>query len=235
MATPKTGRPIGRPADPQKAETIVEASWALFLQRGVEGVSVEAIAARAGVSKVTLYKHFPDKAALFEAGVRREVERIEAAQAVEADTPDGLAPMLRRFGMGLMAFIASDAAVDFYNALSGELRRHEPLARLFYDTGPGRTRASLAAILSAAADRGELCIDDPNQAAEHLFGLWQGFSNFQLSLGVESEAIRETLAIRVERGLDVFMRAYGRPSPGPTEPASSNVEPSAMARPAPRR
>ena len=225
MATPKTGRPIGRPADPNKGETIVDASWGLFLERGVEGVSIEAIAARAGVSKVTLYKHFPDKAALFEAGVRREVERIEAAQASETGAPEGLVPTLQRFGIGLMAFIASDAAVDFYNALSGELRRHEPLARLFYETGPGRTRASLAAIISAAADRGELCTNDPNQAAEHLFGLWQGFSNFQLSLGVESDAIRRTLETRVERGLAVFMRAYGRPSLETTEPATSNLEP----------
>ena len=209
MVTPKTGRPVGRPVDPEKAVAIVEAGWAMFLERGVEGVSVEAIAARAGVSKVTFYKHFADKIALFEAGVLRETERIEAAQRANGSTEDiGLRETLRGFGLGLMTFLVSDPAIDFYNALSGELRRHETLARRFYSVGPGRTRDRLAAILAAASDRGELAIDDPFEAAEHLFGLWQGFSNLQLSLGVESKRIRRTLRRRVDRALDVFMRAY---------------------------
>ena len=210
MVTRKTGRPVGRPADPEKAAAIVDAGWTMFLERGVEGVSVEAIAARAGVSKVTFYKHFADKIALFEAGVLRETERIEAAQRADqaAAAPD-LRTTLRGFGMGLMTFLVSDPAIDFYNALSGELRRHEALAQRFYNVGPGRTRAHLASILGAAAERGELAIDDPFQAAEHLFGLWQGFSNLQLSLGVESAEIRRTLDRRIDSALDVFLKAYG--------------------------
>ena len=211
MVTPKTGRPIGRPADPDKAVAILDASWALFLERGVEGVSVEAIAARAGVSKVTFYKHFPDKIALFEAGVLRETERIEAMQRV--DHPSGkldLRQTLRGFGLGLMTFLVSDPAIDFYNALSGELRRHEALAQRFYNVGPGRTRSHLAAILAAASESGELVIEDPFEASEHLFGLWQGFSNLQLSLGVETAIIRAMLERRVDSALDVFFKAYAK-------------------------
>ena len=171
---------------------------------------MEAVAERAGVSKATLYKLFPDKAALFEAGVAREMAMIEAAQKLSGDQPSDsdLIATLRTFGIGIMSFLVSDHAVDFYNALSGELRRHENLAQSFYAMGPGRTRSILAAILAGAAARGELKIDDPLQAAEHLFGLWQGFSNFQLSLGVESEVIRSTIKARVDRGIAVFMKAY---------------------------
>jgi TetR/AcrR family transcriptional repressor of mexJK operon len=209
MVTRKTGRPVGRPADPEKASALVDAGWTMFLERGVEGVSVEAIAARAGVSKVTFYKHFADKGALFEAGVLRETEKIEAAQRGDHSAENvSLKETLRRFGLGLMAFLFSDPAIDFYNALSGELRRHEPLARRFYDVGPGRTRNHLATILADASERGELAIADPFEAAEHLFGLWQGFSNLQLSLGVESAEIRRTLERRIDSALDVFLRAY---------------------------
>jgi TetR/AcrR family transcriptional repressor of mexJK operon len=211
MATPKTGRPVGRPPDPDKSEAIILASWELFLAQGVEGTTMEAIAESAGVSKATLYKLFPDKAALFEAGVAREMAMIEAAQKLSGDQPrdTDLIDTLRTFGIGIMSFLVSDHAVDFYNALSGELRRHENLAQSFYAMGPGRTRANLAAILAGAAARGELKIDDPLQAAEHLFGLWQGFSNFQLSLGVESAQIRSTISKRVDDGIAVFMKAYG--------------------------
>lgn len=217
MITRKTGRPVGRPPDISKVEAIIEAGWQLFLAHGVEGVALEAIAAKAGVSKVTLYKHFPDKGSLFTAGVEREMSRIEAEQGLQGsqEVPSNLENLLRQFGRGLMEFIFSDPAVDFYNALSGELRRHEDLAKRFYESGPGRTRSNLSQILAAAARRGELELTDPVEAAEHLFGLWQGFSNFQLSLGVESKIIRNEIAKRIDNGLAVFLKAYGyRPMAG---------------------
>ena len=216
MVTPRTGRPKGRPSDPEKREAIVHAGWSLFLARGVEGVAVDAIASSAGVSKATLYKHFRDKPAIFEAGVLREMERIEAAQALGTDRGEAdafrdvgaLAETLQRFGFGLMSFLVSDPAVDFYNALSGELRRHPELARRFYAMGPGHTRANLSAILAEASRRGLLRVTDAEVAAEHLFGMWQGFTNFQLSLDVESEVIRTTLDERVAVAISVFMKAY---------------------------
>ena len=103
----------------------------------------------------------------------------------------------------------SKPAIDFYSVLAGELRRHADLARSFYELGPGRTRDNLAALLRFAMERDELVALDPHQAAEDLFGLWQGFTNFQLALGVDADAIRDDLRARVARGIALFMRAYG--------------------------
>jgi len=63
---PHAPRPPGRPRDPAKVEAILDTSWRLFLARGVEGVTVDTIAAEAGVAKMTLYAYFPDKRALFQ-------------------------------------------------------------------------------------------------------------------------------------------------------------------------
>ena len=203
-------RPLGRPRDPAKAEVILDASWRLFLAHGVEAVTVEAIAAEAGVSKGTIYSHFSDKSALFQEGVRREMAKIAVAQAIDpASFEDAsLEDTLIAFGMGIMEFLTSEPAVDFYNSLSGELRRNPELAHLFYEAGPGRTRANLAAILAAATEADKLDIDDPEEAAETLFGIWQGFTNFQLSLGIEPQKIRESIAIRVQQGVHRFLKAY---------------------------
>lgn len=183
----------------------------MFLAQGVEAVSVEAIAAQAGVSKASFYKHFTSKPALFEAAVLREMQRIEAAQQppVVAGAAHNLQATLRQFGIGLMGFLVSAPAVDFYKALAGELSRHKPLARRFYELGPGRTLANLTALIADAARKGELVAPDPALAAEHLVGLWQGFSNYQLSLGIGQRAIRAGIAARVDAGLRVFMAAYG--------------------------
>jgi TetR/AcrR family transcriptional repressor of mexJK operon len=215
MKSTRQRRPVGRPSDPTLATNLLDAGWQMFLERGVEPVAVEAIAARAGVSKATFYKHFPDKTALFEEAVLREMERIEAAQKLTAldDTRTDLADRLRRFGIGLMSFLFDQSAVDFYNALSAELARHKTLARRFYELGPGRTRANLAAILVEAECDGELVISDPEEAAEHLIGLWQGISQYQLSLGISVNSVRASIPKRVDAGIRVFLAAYGPDKP----------------------
>lgn len=203
-------RPVGRPADPELATRLLETGWQMFLARGVDAVSVEAVAAQAGVSKATFYKHFAHKQALFEAAVLHEMERIEAAQQLQdpSGAKQSLEAKLRQFGTGLMGFLVSQPAVDFYKALAGELSRHKPLARSFYNLGPGRTLTNLAVLLRDAARQGELEAPDPMLAAEHLIGLWQGLSNFQLALGIDQRRIRGAIPARVDAGLRVFLAAY---------------------------
>lgn len=204
-----SSRPVGRPKDHDKARAILDAGWQLFLAHGVEATSIEAIAARAGVSKVTLYKYYPDRTTLFKAAVLREMERIEQAQGVHQPTAvQPIAAQLRAFGLGIMTFLTSQPAIDFYSVVAGELRRHETLARAFYDLGPGRTRANLAGLLGAAVARGELAALDPHQAAEELFGLWQGFTNFQFSLGIDIALVHADLERRVTRGVQIFLAIY---------------------------
>lgn len=207
---PGMKRTRGRPRDHTKIEAVLDAGWALFLERGVAAVPVEAIAEKAKVSKGTIYACFPDKSALFEAAVKREMERIEAAQGLTNREPTKapLHDVLIGFGNGIMRFLASEPAVGFYNALSAELRLHPKLAQAFWDLGPGKTRSNLAAILSAAAQRGEIEIDDATQSAEALFGMWQGFSNLQLALALPPADIDAWIADRVLRGVNIFLLAH---------------------------
>ena len=158
---------------------------------------------------MTVYKHFTDKHALFEAAMLREMRAIEMVQVPgPGDQINDLESKLRAFGIGIMSYLATGAAIDFYNVLAGELRRHPEVARTFYELGPARTVANLASILAGAGDR--LAIDDPVRAAEALFGLWQGASNFQLSLGVADAPAEGAIAERVDYGIALFMRAFAR-------------------------
>lgn len=212
VQTPPARRPGGRRPDLEKAERILNVGWELFLSRGVESVSMEAIAAEAGVSKVTVYKYYPDKATLFEAAVRRATLGIEAAQNLP--TPGGtLRERLEQFGIGLMTFLGSPQAVAFYSVLAGELRRNPQLAQRFYDLGPGRTMANLTAIIKAGVAAGDIAVDDPAEAAEMLVGAWQGLTNYRLALALDTAAYETTLATRVRSGVAYFLRAYAPGSP----------------------
>jgi AcrR family transcriptional regulator len=70
--TPKRGRPTADQAA-AIANTILAAATEIFLSEDYEGASMEAIAARAGVPKSTLYKRFPDKRTLLRAVLKERV------------------------------------------------------------------------------------------------------------------------------------------------------------------
>ena len=75
--------PAGRPSSRQR---ILEAAEALAREQGPGNISLDAVAARAGLSKGGLLYNFPTKAKLLEALVEMHIERAEAAlaQSVEA-------------------------------------------------------------------------------------------------------------------------------------------------------
>src|SRR2546430_11962234 len=90
-----------RRKDDRPAE-ILSAALDCFAERGFAATRLDDIAARAGVSKGTLYLYFPGKEELFKALVREEllpnVERLEAAAAGPRPAPDLAAPLLSRLG-----------------------------------------------------------------------------------------------------------------------------------------
>ena len=77
----------------------------LFAKRGLEGVPVEAIAAAAGVSKVTVYANFKDKAAILEAIVARETDRLAQEVSAGAQTDGTLGDRLRQVGSALVSML----------------------------------------------------------------------------------------------------------------------------------
>jgi len=55
---------LQRPRSLQAHDKVIESTLELVAARGIEGTSVDAIASTSGVSKATIYKHWPDKEAL---------------------------------------------------------------------------------------------------------------------------------------------------------------------------
>ena len=64
---------------PQRRDQLVGVGRQAFAERGFDGVSMEEIAARAGVSKPVVYEHFGSKEGLYQEVVRREMARLEEA------------------------------------------------------------------------------------------------------------------------------------------------------------
>jgi AcrR family transcriptional regulator len=63
-ATPTAERPRGRPRDPSRDEAIVEAAIEVLVREGYDRLTMEGVAAEAGVGKATLYRRWASKAEL---------------------------------------------------------------------------------------------------------------------------------------------------------------------------
>ena len=200
----------GRPKDPAKRAAIVEAATSLFVAQRYEMVTMEEVAVKAGVSKMTVYSHFADKEALFEDVVRGVSDQMMRGLL---DVGSGKLPLRERLtdiGTAFLCVIINLHAGGMVHSLPMLSVSHALRSRL-YNAGPGRTLAVLAAILKEAVERNELIVDSPAEAAQDLVSLWEGGLTARIVFGVVEPATAEEIAQRAQRGTDVFLRAYGNP------------------------
>src|SRR5690606_18413836 len=84
------------------------------------------------------------------------------------------------------------------------------LAELFYEAGPQRVCEGMTLILEQACARGELCIDQPMDAARHFFTLLKGDPHFRLLIGFAPAMDQGQLQEHVGGVVELFLRLYGR-------------------------
>ena len=198
----------GRPTDERKTEAIIDAARDAFFGEGYSASSIERIAEKAGVSKVTIYKRFGDKAGLLEALVRRQAKHMTATISEANRDADTIEAQLVNFGVTLMSFLFDDTHFHFDTMLMIERDRHPEAAHRFFDAGPGTMRRELITILIAADKRGDLKIDTAKAAAEDLLSLWKGFADMELRFGVAKKPTPRDIQNHVRHGVGVFLRAY---------------------------
>ena len=168
MTEAPTATPPSRSA--RKRQTILSAGQALFLDGGYQGTSVDQIAARASVSKQTVYKHFGDKQELLFAIVTDALDTAAAPFldriAALPQTTDLRADLIALAEEYLHAVLA-EPVVQLRRLVIAEANRLPELARLYYDHAPTRTLAALTDGFRALHDRGLLDAPQPRLAAEH--------------------------------------------------------------------
>ena len=144
----KSGRPPR--ADALKLrQRILEVATELFLEEGYGSTSIEAVAARAGVSKRTFYDRFEDKAALFAAVVHYIIEHIRPPADVPLLAGANLSQILRRLAGLILKASLSPQAIALHRLVTGESSRFPELATAVEnDGGQAEATALIAGLLS---------------------------------------------------------------------------------------
>jgi AcrR family transcriptional regulator len=155
----------GRPRSAQAHQAILDAAVALFIEQGLEGMSVEAVAARAGTGKTTIYRRWTSKEDLV-------IDAIAQVLAAAPTTDTGsVREDLLRLGRELHGLMSSSATGGVFPRMAAEVTRRSRLGRLYGQRVIGPRRAALAEALQRGIQRGELPKDtDVELAIDLLVG-----------------------------------------------------------------
>lgn len=200
---------------PEKRRAIAEAAIAAFTRDGFPRANVTAIAAEAGVSKRTLYKHYGDKEKLFGAVVADRVSALqqrfaEASELHLADATD-IRAALTAFGREwIRTLIAPDLAA-LRRLLVAEGGHFPSLVNAWRSAGPDPVNVVVEDQLRRLHRAGRLDIPDVPRAAEHLAALLLYSANNRVlfDLGPIPERDIERYATD---GVDAFLRMYPPPA-----------------------
>jgi TetR/AcrR family transcriptional regulator, mexJK operon transcriptional repressor len=200
------------PRGDRRREEIAAIAEGIFLERGFTETTMQLVAARAGASKETLYRHFGNKEELFAEIVRRLSTRITGGQDGELDVTGTPREVLGRLGFNLLRFVTGAASLSFHRVIVAEAVRAPELGRIFYAQGPGRVFDELAHYLGCATRRGVLRCPEPELAAKLFLGAI--IANHQIreltAPGFEPFKGKKMRA-HVEEAVELFLARY-RPS-----------------------
>lgn len=162
-------RSPGRPRSETSRQAILKASLELAAETGYAKLTIEGIAARAGVGKQTIYRWWPSKAdVLLEAGAAKADLHVPVTDlgSYRAD--------LRAFLQGSYQIANHPQMADLLRALMAEAQINPDFGDRFRIAFLERRREALAVVTDRARERGDLPIrPDPGTVADIVFGtIW---------------------------------------------------------------
>lgn len=205
-------KPGGRPTREQAAAIdarILDGARAVFCRKGVANSGLEEIAAELGVSKHTLYRRYPNKAALLEAVVGRDVGRFRDGllSAAAGEGGEGALDALRRAAFHYVEIGSSRDYAAFYLSVSAEAAI-SPVLRERLASWSRDALEPLVGCVAAAQGAGELRPGDPASVCGILVDLLEGVNN-RLRLGDDAAADALSLLRLFEERWTVFTTALG--------------------------
>jgi TetR/AcrR family transcriptional repressor of mexJK operon len=197
--------PAGRALSDKKREAILHGAKAVFLKHGFGGASMDQVAAAAGVSKMTVYRHFGSKEDLF-AGVITELCQRIVAEDLEEIFAREPREALRAFARKMTDIVFARDTTELHRIVIAESRRFPKLGALFYETGPQACIDALEDYLIGHRQDRRFRVEDPRRSAEEFLELLRGYSHLKMLLGIEKAPSSRDIDARIESAVRHVMR-----------------------------
>jgi TetR/AcrR family transcriptional regulator, mexJK operon transcriptional repressor len=207
-AVPKSrgGRPT-KSAAIERDQRLIEVATRLFLDRGYDATSLDAVAEAARVSKPTVYARYGDKRGLFAEVLRREIARwlapLAEAAEVQLTRPSDISVEQRlvEIGREMLMFTCGPDAVAFSRMMTSQAINFPDIAKLGKEEGWLKAVATTARFFDHLVAQGALDLDDTTIAAEVFLDVVVGHTHrmatFGTPLEIKSAEKRMRAAIRL--------------------------------------
>jgi len=200
----------------RRRQAIIKAATEVFVRHGYLGATTDEVAARASVSKQTLYKHFADKQHLFaevilDASVQ-VVDGLSSAVASTLDDAQDVRQGLRALADGFLRGLLQPDVLRLRRLVIAEADRFPEIGRAWFDRGFNRALVILGEAMRRLADRGLLQgLADPALAAYQFAGLVMYQPMNQVMFGGTDALPPEDQLNRIaDAAVDMFLATYGQ-------------------------
>ncbi|AMG29105.1 TetR/AcrR family transcriptional regulator [Grimontia hollisae] len=195
----------------QKRQQILSAAVELFSKQGY-GISMDAIALHANVSKQTVYAHFSSKDQLFETCIIEKCVSAGLEMDLEHESRDAHV-VLREYGWLFQTMLLGEEAKNTFQNTVRQSDTHPEIARIFLEQGPVRNIERVSSYLKKLVEKGDLPLcEDTVDAAMQLLLMLHGRAVYWAMLGFDAGEDEKTRRNYVYSCVDLFLRGYGYPA-----------------------
>lgn len=204
----------GRRLSPAKREVILQAAGEIFDVEGYERTSIDAVAAKSGVSKPTIYNHFGSKEQLFRDHVAYVAQVINARSTAAVDEIDPECvqwrEVLRKAARQLAECQRSECSISLNRQLHAAVGRDPAIYQYVLDNAAAPILQLLAGKFARLGAAGRLDIPDADLAARQFLALISAELPEMSRLGTVP-IDDESFSRAVDAGFETFLRAFARP------------------------
>ena len=175
---------------------------------------MDAVTAKAGVSKATVYGHFSTKETLFAAVIRARAEEVVGRLEPFGKPSGNPEADLLGFSQAFQSVVLVPEARAWQRLVIAESQRRPELAQALFESGPAKVLKMLEGYLRSETEAGRLRVERPADAADQLIGLNIGAEVIRGLLGGQTERSEAERKSRASQAVAVFLAAYGVPTAG---------------------
>ena len=198
----------GRPKDLEKRAKILQAAKSIFLKMGYHATNMNQIAKEAGVTKLTVYNHFQDKANLFICAIEESCEESIRAKQFELTADSDFKQALQLMCQRALSIIYLPEALKLDCLLFELAAEQSPLTQQFFDASHTRMCHVWCDFFEQAIAFKFIQADAPLKQTELIISLMLGIRHQQVLLGLAPVPTANEIDQIIQHAIEIFLLKY---------------------------
>jgi len=204
----------GRPANEALGQMIADAACDLFMELGFQATTLDKVAQRAKISKLSIYRHFENKEDLFRAAMAARCHQF-APQALFEGVDGSAEDQLMAVGSSLLRTLLRPDVRSVEAMVMADTTNQKSLSKLHYEAGAAHVIAQIEALLRQLHAKAVLNVPDPLRSARLFAALFKGSDLLMIARFDRARAEDDNeIESYCRSAVAMFIAAHGGSRPG---------------------